>query len=69
VFIAILARTIQAPWQWAVGAAAAATALAVQAALGGTWHIAVAGLGASALGIWLGPAAGPGARAGGEPPG
>ena len=50
VFIAILARTIQAPWQWAVAAVAAVVALAVKATLGGTWHIALAGLGASALG-------------------
>jgi 4-azaleucine resistance transporter AzlC len=64
VFIAILARTIQAPWQWAVAAAAALVALAVKGAFGGTWHIAVAGLGASALGVWLAPrivASGPGA--------
>jgi branched chain amino acid efflux pump len=55
VFIAILARTIRAPWQWAVAAVAAVVALAVKSALGGTWHIALAGLGASALGIWLAP--------------
>ena len=55
VFIAILARTIQAPWQWAVAAVAAGVALAVKAAVGGTWHIAVAGLGASVLGVWLAP--------------
>jgi 4-azaleucine resistance transporter AzlC len=55
VFIAILARTIQAPWQWAVAAVAAVVALAVKATLGGTWHIALAGLGASALGVWLAP--------------
>jgi predicted branched-subunit amino acid permease len=64
VFIAILARTIHAPWQWAVAGAAAAVALAVKGTIGGTWHIAVAGLGASMLGIWLvprGPAAVPGA--------
>jgi hypothetical protein len=30
-------------------------ALAVKSAVGGTWHIALAGLGASALGIWLAP--------------
>ncbi len=58
VFIAILARTIQARWQWAVAAVAAVVALAVKATLGGTWHIALAGLGASALGIWLAPGAG-----------
>jgi 4-azaleucine resistance transporter AzlC len=64
VFIAILARTIHAPWQWAVAGGAAAVALAVKGTIGGTWHIAVAGLGASMLGIWLvprGPAAVPGA--------
>jgi hypothetical protein len=55
VFIAILARTIQAPWQWAVAGVAALVALPVKGAVGGTWHIAVAGLGASALGIWLAP--------------
>jgi 4-azaleucine resistance transporter AzlC len=55
VFIAILARTIQAPWQWAIAGAAAGMALAVKATVGGTWHIAVAGLGASALGVWLAP--------------
>ena len=63
VFIAILARTIQAPWQWAVAGVAAAVALAVKGAVGGTWHIAVAGLGASALGIWLAPRAGLGRAA------
>jgi 4-azaleucine resistance transporter AzlC len=55
VFIAILARTIRAPWQWAVAAVAAGVALAVRGAAGGTWHIAIAGLGASALGVWLAP--------------
>jgi 4-azaleucine resistance transporter AzlC len=55
VFIAILARTIQARWQWAVAGAAALVALAVKATVGGTWHIAVAGLGASLLGVWLAP--------------
>jgi 4-azaleucine resistance transporter AzlC len=63
VFIAILARTIHAPWQWAVAGAAAGLALAVKGMVGGTWHIAVAGLGASALGVWLAPratGAGPG---------
>jgi 4-azaleucine resistance transporter AzlC len=63
VFIAILARTIQAPWQWAVAAAAGAVALAAKAAVGGTWHIAVAGLGASMLGMWLAPRAAAGHRA------
>jgi 4-azaleucine resistance transporter AzlC len=63
VFIAILARTIQTRWQWAVAGVAAIVALAVKATVGGTWHIALAGLGASALGIWLAPV--PGASAGG----
>ena len=63
VFIAILARTIQAPWQWAVAGAAALVALAVKGAVGGTWHIALAGLGASALGIWLAPRTVPGSAA------
>ena len=58
VFIAILARTIRAPWQWAVAGVAAAVALLVKSAVGGTWHIAVAGLGASLLGVWLAPRAG-----------
>jgi predicted branched-subunit amino acid permease len=58
VFIAILARTIRARWQWVVAGVAAVVALAVQAAVGGTWHIALAGLGASALGVWLAPAPG-----------
>jgi 4-azaleucine resistance transporter AzlC len=60
VFIAILARTIQSPWQWAVAGVAAAVALLVKGTIGGTWHIALAGLGASALGIWLAPRAAPG---------
>jgi 4-azaleucine resistance transporter AzlC len=60
VFVAILARTVRAPWQWAVAGAAAAVALGVKAVLGGTWHIALAGLGASALAVWLAP---PGAGA------
>jgi 4-azaleucine resistance transporter AzlC len=57
VFIAILARTLQAPWQWAVAGVAAAVALLVTSVVGGTWHIAVAGLGASLLGVWLAPRA------------
>jgi 4-azaleucine resistance transporter AzlC len=56
VFIAVLARLVQAPWQWAVGGAAAVLALGVRAALGGTWHIAVAGLGAATLALGLAPA-------------
>jgi 4-azaleucine resistance transporter AzlC len=55
VFVAILARTIQARWQWAVAGAAAVVALLVKGAVGGTWHIALAGLGAAALGAWLAP--------------
>jgi branched chain amino acid efflux pump len=55
VFIAILARTIRESWQWAVAGAAAAVALAVKVTVGGSWHIALAGLGASALGVWLAP--------------
>jgi 4-azaleucine resistance transporter AzlC len=76
VFIAILARTVRAPWQWAVAGAAAAVAVAVRATVGGTWHIALAGLGAAALGAWIAPrdrdpgrapAAAPGdGRAGGD---
>jgi 4-azaleucine resistance transporter AzlC len=67
VFIAILARTIQAPWQWAVAAVAAGVALAVKGAVGGTWHIAAAGLGASALGVWLAPRPAPGGPGSGAP--
>ncbi len=55
VFIAILAPTLRARWQWAVAAAAAAIAVAVAGWVGGTWHIAVAGLAASTLGVWLAP--------------
>ncbi len=55
VFLAILARTIHAPWQWAVATTAAVVALVVAGTLGGTWHIALAGLGASAIGVWLAP--------------
>jgi len=61
VFIAILAPGLRAGWQWAVAGVSAAIALAVAGWLGGTWHIALAGLGASALGIWLAP------RPGGRP--
>jgi predicted branched-subunit amino acid permease len=71
VFIAILARTLRAPWQWAVAGVAAAVALAVKVTFGGTWHIAVAGLGASLLGVWLAPpaaGAGSGRRPGGVEP-
>jgi 4-azaleucine resistance transporter AzlC len=55
VFIAILARTVRSPWQWAVAGAAGGIALVVRATAGGTWHIALAGLGAAALGAWLAP--------------
>jgi 4-azaleucine resistance transporter AzlC len=57
VFIAILAPVLRARWQWGVAAAAGVIALAVAAWLGGTWHIAIAGLGASTLGVWLAPPA------------
>jgi 4-azaleucine resistance transporter AzlC len=57
VFIAILAPVLRAGWQWAVAGTAAAIALVVAARFGGTWHIALAGLGASTLGVWLAPAA------------
>lgn len=60
VFIAILAREVRARWQWAVAGAAAAIALAVAWGVGGTWHIAVAGLSASVLGVWLAPRSGTG---------
>lgn len=56
VFIAILARELRARWQWVVAAAAAAIAVGVAWGVGGTWHIAIAGLGASILGIRLAPA-------------
>ena len=56
VFLAILARELRAGWQWTVAGAAAVVALAVAWGLGGTWHIAIAGLGASLLGVWLAPA-------------
>jgi hypothetical protein len=46
-----------------VAGAAALVALAVKGTVGGTWHIAVAGLGASALGIWLAPRAALGSAA------
>lgn len=70
VFVAILAQAVRARWQWAVAGTAVAVALAVAWGVGGTWHIAVAGLGASALGVWLAPRAeGPaGAPAGPETP-
>ncbi len=55
VFVAILVRMLQAPWQWLVAAVAAAVALLVAGTVGGTWHIAGAGLSASLLGIWLAP--------------
>jgi 4-azaleucine resistance transporter AzlC len=55
IFVAILAQTIRLRWQWIVAAGAAAIALPVAAVMGGTWHIAVAGVSASALGVWLAP--------------
>jgi 4-azaleucine resistance transporter AzlC len=55
VFIAILAPILRARWQWAVAGVAAMIALAVAVGVGGTWHIAVAGLSASVLGVWLVP--------------
>ena len=58
VFIAILAPMLRARWQWAVAGAAATIALGVAWQVGGTWHIALAGLGASILGVWLAPRAG-----------
>ena len=58
VFIAILAPVLRARWQWLVAGSAGAIALIVATWLGGTWHIALAGLGASTLGVWLAPAAG-----------
>jgi 4-azaleucine resistance transporter AzlC len=57
VFIAILAPILRARWHWVVAGAAAAIALVVAAWLGGTWHIALAGLVASTLGVWLAPVA------------
>jgi hypothetical protein len=38
-----------------VAAVAATVAIAVKGTVGGTWHIALAGLGASTLGVWLAP--------------
>jgi 4-azaleucine resistance transporter AzlC len=55
VFLAILARELRARWQWAVAGLALVLALAVAWGLGGTWHIAIAGLGASVLGLRLAP--------------
>jgi 4-azaleucine resistance transporter AzlC len=55
VFIAILAQATRARWQWLVAGASLAIALAVAFRLGGTWHIAVAGLTASLIGIWQAP--------------
>ncbi|MBI3454714.1 MAG: AzlC family ABC transporter permease [Candidatus Rokubacteria bacterium] len=57
VFVAIVAQALRARWQWGVAGVAAAAALAVAFRVGGMWHIAVAGLGASALGVWLAPEA------------
>ena len=55
VFLAILARTVRAPWEWLVAAVATALAVAVVLLVGGSWHIAVAGLLASLLGLRLAP--------------
>jgi predicted branched-subunit amino acid permease len=55
VFIAIVAPALRVRWQWLVAGLAALIALPVAWRVGGTWHIALAGLGASALGIWLAP--------------
>lgn len=66
VFLAILAREIRVGWQWLVAAVAAVIALAVAWTVGGTWHIAVAGLAASTLGIRLAPTGRPDAP-GGKP--
>ncbi|HEV8672691.1 MAG TPA: AzlC family ABC transporter permease [Methylomirabilota bacterium] len=57
VFLAILAQAIRAAWQWAVAVAAVTVAVAIAWQVGGTWHIAAAGLSAAALGAWLAPAA------------
>jgi predicted branched-subunit amino acid permease len=51
VFIAIAARAIRSPREWAIAGTAAVLALAAASSLGGTWHIAIAGLGASLLGL------------------
>lgn len=69
VFIAILVRSMRARWQWTVAAVAAAVALAVAGGVGGTWHIAVAGLSASILGIRLAPTPSPRACESGGPGG
>lgn len=55
VFVAILAQAIRQRWQWLVAGTALAIALAVTLRVGGTWHIAVAGVTASLLGIRLAP--------------
>ncbi len=59
VFIAILARAVRARWQGIVAGAAIVVALAVAWGCGGTWHILIAGLGASLLGVWLAPKGAP----------
>jgi 4-azaleucine resistance transporter AzlC len=58
VFVAILAQAVRARWQGLVAGASLAIALAVALRVGGTWHIAAAGLTASLLGIWLAPPGG-----------
>ena len=52
VFIAIAARTIRSRRDWAVAGVAAIAAVALAWQVGGTLHIAVAGLGAAILAMW-----------------
>jgi 4-azaleucine resistance transporter AzlC len=52
VFIAIAIRTIRSARDWVVAVGAAVVAVAVAWRFGGTWHIAVAGVGASLIGLW-----------------
>lgn len=52
VFIAIAARAIRSRRDWLVAGVAAALAVAVAWQAGGTWHIAIAALGASLIGLW-----------------
>jgi 4-azaleucine resistance transporter AzlC len=59
VFVAILAQAVRDRWQWLVAGAALVIALPVALGAGGTWHIAVAGLAASLLGLRLAPRSGP----------
>lgn len=55
VFIAIAVRTIRSSRDWVVAAVAAVVAVVVAWQVGGTWHVAVAGIGASLLGLWPAP--------------